>query len=69
MEALHDLVRAGKVRYLGASSMWAWQSAPIVGVTKPQHLADAVAALDVELTEDEVELLESPYVVREPTYF
>lgn len=27
MEALHDLVRAGKVRYLGASSMWAWQFA------------------------------------------
>ncbi|OMH27581.1 alcohol dehydrogenase [Tersicoccus phoenicis] len=27
MEALHDVVRAGKVRYLGASSMWAWQFA------------------------------------------
>lgn len=27
MAALHDLVRAGKVRYLGASSMWAWQFA------------------------------------------
>ena len=27
LEALHDLVRAGKVRYLGASSMWAWQFA------------------------------------------
>lgn len=25
LEALNDLVRAGKVRYLGASSMWAWQ--------------------------------------------
>jgi aryl-alcohol dehydrogenase-like predicted oxidoreductase len=25
MEALHDVVRAGKVRYLGASSMYAWQ--------------------------------------------
>lgn len=25
MEALHDLVRAGKVRYIGASSMYAWQ--------------------------------------------
>lgn len=25
MEALHDVVRAGKVLYLGASSMWAWQ--------------------------------------------
>ncbi|MDT0390271.1 aldo/keto reductase [Streptomyces dubilierae] len=25
MEALHDVVKAGKVRYLGASSMYAWQ--------------------------------------------
>ncbi len=33
MEALNDLVRAGKVRYLGASSMWAWQFA------KMQHAA------------------------------
>ncbi|KAG2374696.1 hypothetical protein C9374_010440 [Naegleria lovaniensis] len=34
MEALHDLVKAGKVRYIGASSMWAWQFA------KAQHIAD-----------------------------
>lgn len=34
MEALHDVVKAGKVRYLGASSMWAWQFA------KMQHAAD-----------------------------
>jgi 1-deoxyxylulose-5-phosphate synthase len=27
LEALHDLVRAGKVRYLGASSMHAWEFA------------------------------------------
>jgi 1-deoxyxylulose-5-phosphate synthase len=27
MEALHDVVKAGKVRYLGASSMWTWQFA------------------------------------------
>ena len=29
MEALHDIVRAGKVRYLGASSMFAWQFAKL----------------------------------------
>ena len=34
MEALHDVVKAGKARYLGASSMWAWQFA------KMQHAAD-----------------------------
>ncbi|TDD47396.1 aldo/keto reductase [Nonomuraea terrae] len=34
MEALHDVVKAGKARYIGASSMWAWQFA------KAQHLAE-----------------------------
>src|SRR6202000_3022463 len=27
LEALHDVVKAGKARYIGASSMYAWQSA------------------------------------------
>jgi aryl-alcohol dehydrogenase (NADP+) len=34
MEALHDVVKAGKARYIGASSMYAWQFA------KAQHAAD-----------------------------
>lgn len=34
MEALHDLVKSGKVRYIGASAMWAWQFATL------QHAAD-----------------------------
>ena len=29
MEALHDIVKAGKARYIGASSMWAWQFAKL----------------------------------------
>ncbi len=182
MEALHDVVKAGKVRYLGASSMWAWQfakmqhvadlggwtrfvsmqnqysllqreeeremfalladqgvgsipwsplakgrvarpwgeqtnrsendpmgqryvgdenkpiveavaqvaeargvpmaqvalawvlrnpvvAAPIVGPTKEHHLPDAVAALDIELTDDEAEALEAAYTVRLPSGF
>jgi aryl-alcohol dehydrogenase-like predicted oxidoreductase len=35
MTALHDVVRSGKARYIGASSMYAWQFA------KAQHAADA----------------------------
>jgi 1-deoxyxylulose-5-phosphate synthase len=35
VEALHDVVRSGKARYVGASSMWAWQFA------KALHVADA----------------------------
>lgn len=34
---------------------------PIVGATKPHHLADAVGALEVQLTPEEIEALESPY--------
>ena len=34
MEALHEVVRAGKARYIGASSMFAWQFA------KAQHIAE-----------------------------
>ncbi|WP_066944611.1 aldo/keto reductase [Microtetraspora fusca] len=34
MEALNDVVRAGKARYIGASSMYAWQFA------KAQHIAE-----------------------------
>jgi aryl-alcohol dehydrogenase-like predicted oxidoreductase len=34
METLNDIVRAGKARYIGASSMWAWQFA------QAQHVAD-----------------------------
>ena len=37
-------------------------TAPIVGATKPGHIEDAVAAVDVELTDDEVAALEAPYV-------
>lgn len=34
MEALHDVVKAGKARYIGASSMWAWQ------FSKAQYVAE-----------------------------
>jgi aryl-alcohol dehydrogenase-like predicted oxidoreductase len=37
-------------------------SAPIVGATKISHLEDAVDALSIELTEDELAQLEAPYV-------
>jgi 1-deoxyxylulose-5-phosphate synthase len=44
-------------------------TAPIVGATKPRHLADAVAALDVQLTPEEVSALEEHYVSRKPPYY
>jgi aryl-alcohol dehydrogenase-like predicted oxidoreductase len=155
LEALHDVVKAGKARYIGASSMHAWQfakalfvadrdgwtrfvsmqnhynviyreeeremiplcadqgigvipwsplargrlarpwderastdraavaaarglpraqvalawllakpgvTAPIIGATKPHHLDDAVAALSIKLTPEEISRLEEPYL-------
>ena len=41
MEALHDVVKAGKARYIGASSMPAWQFAKAIYTAAPQRL-DAV---------------------------
>jgi aryl-alcohol dehydrogenase-like predicted oxidoreductase len=37
MEALHDLVRAGKTRYIGASTMFAWQFAKAQAVAERNH--------------------------------
>jgi aryl-alcohol dehydrogenase-like predicted oxidoreductase len=39
-------------------------TAPIVGVTKPVHLTDAVAAVDLRLDDDELARLESAYTPR-----
>ena len=36
-------------------------TAPIIGATKPHHLEDAIAALSVHLTPDEIQQLEEPY--------
>ena len=37
-------------------------TAPIIGATKISHLEDAVGALSVKLTQEEVVYLEEPYV-------
>ncbi|MFB7506848.1 aldo/keto reductase [Streptomyces broussonetiae] len=44
-------------------------TAPVVGATRPGHLDDAAAALDVRLTGDERAALERPYTPRLPTGF
>ena len=47
---------------------WHWArgvEAPIVGCSKPERVDDAVAALDVELSADEVAYLEEPYAAHE----
>lgn len=44
-------------------------TAPIIGATKPEQLADAVAAIDLKLSTDEIEALEAPYVPLMPVGF
>lgn len=51
MEALHDLVRWGKVRYIGASSMFAWQFA------KMQHVAEVNGWTKFVSMQDQVSLI------------
>jgi aryl-alcohol dehydrogenase-like predicted oxidoreductase len=43
-------------------------SAPIVGATKPQHLPEAIAALDLHLGDDEIQSLEEPYTPHGPSW-
>jgi 1-deoxyxylulose-5-phosphate synthase len=43
MQALHDVVKAGKARYLGASSMFAWQFARAQQIAKENHLTPFVS--------------------------
>ena len=43
-------------------------TAPIVGATKLRHLEDAIGALSVTLSADEIAALEAPYTPRVPTF-
>jgi 1-deoxyxylulose-5-phosphate synthase len=54
------------VPYAQVALAWLLQkpavASPVVGATKPEHLADAAAAVDLRLTAEEVAMLEQPYV-------
>jgi aryl-alcohol dehydrogenase-like predicted oxidoreductase len=43
-------------------------TAPIVGATKVHHLADAIAALDITLSAEEIEALEAPYTPKDVAF-
>ena len=43
MEALNDVVRAGKALYIGASSMYAWQFARMIDIARAQGHAEFVS--------------------------
>jgi len=107
LEALHDVVKAGKARYIGASSMYAWEFskalhlqtlrgwtrfvgavaaargvtraqialawlrrnpvvvAPLVGASSTAQIDDAVASLDLDLSDEEAAALQAHYTPRD----
>ena len=73
VEAVQRVAAARQIPMARVALAWVLKNpvvaAPIVGPTKPHHLADAAAALDVELTDDEINALEAPYTPHSPTGF
>lgn len=60
LEALHDVVKAGKARYIGASSMFAWQFAKALHSSERRHLTRFVTMqnhLNLLYREEEREML------------
>jgi 1-deoxyxylulose-5-phosphate synthase len=66
VQAVADVAKARGLPLAQVALAWMLHkeavTAPIVGATKPGHIEDAVAAVDVELSEEEIASLEAPYV-------
>ncbi len=66
VEAVAKIAEARKVPRAQVALAWVASkpgvTAPIVGISKPHHLSDALAALELKLDESEIAALEAPYV-------
>jgi aryl-alcohol dehydrogenase-like predicted oxidoreductase len=66
IEAVGKVAAARGVPRAQVALAWVLQkkgvTSPIVGASKVEHLTDAVAALSLKLTGDEIKILEAPYV-------
>jgi len=73
VDAVAEVAAARDVSRAQVALAWVMSNpvvdAPIVGATKPHHVADAVAAVDLELTTDEIERLTAPYTPHEVAGF
>ncbi|SEP81016.1 aldo/keto reductase [Microlunatus flavus] len=73
VQSVLDVAQARGVAAASVALAWVLRhpavTAPIVGASKPHHLDDAVAAIDLELTDDEVAQLEAAYTPRENAGF
>jgi aryl-alcohol dehydrogenase-like predicted oxidoreductase len=66
VEKVAEIARARNVSMAQVALAWQFTkpyiTSPIIGATKPQHLADAIAATALELSTDETAKLEEPYI-------
>jgi aryl-alcohol dehydrogenase-like predicted oxidoreductase len=73
VDAVHQLAEARGTSMAQIALAWVLRNpvvaAPILGATRPHHLTDAVAALDLELTDAEVAELEAPYTPQAPFWY
>jgi aryl-alcohol dehydrogenase-like predicted oxidoreductase len=71
VESVQQIARARQVPMAQVALAWVLRNpvvvAPIVGPTRSEHLDDAVAALDLGLTDEEARALEEPYTPRLPS--
>ncbi|HWL43708.1 MAG TPA: aldo/keto reductase [Ilumatobacter sp.] len=71
VDAVEEVAKARGVPMAQIALAWVMKNpvvtAPIIGPTKPDHLSDAAAALEIELTADEIETLERHYTPHAPT--
>jgi len=73
VNAVQKLAEARSVTMAQIALAWVLRhpavSAPIVGATKPHHLREAVATLELTLTNDEAARLEKPYTNHGPSWY
>jgi len=73
IDAVQALAETREVSMAQVALAWVLRnplvSAPIVGATKPHHLPEAVAALDLQLTDEEAQELERPYRQSGPSWY
>jgi len=73
INAVHKLAETRGVTMAQIALAWVLRhpavSAPIVGATRPHHLPEAAAALNLPLADDEAATLEAPYTSHGPSWY